>query len=150
MTSSQSDNHSLLYALWQIFYGLLTMAFGLGLMIVSLAGLALLIGTPIAILISALFGIPVGGLPIIGGIAALGIDVFGIIWELSKLVANLVMVVLAVFLGYALFTGKLDEWIESTAERDTPDNKSKNTAKAGKDTTMRGMNKSEPDKKIRM
>lgn len=150
MTSSQSDNHSLLYALWQIFYGLLTMAFGLGLMIVSLAGLALLIGTPIAILISALFGIPAGGLPIIGGIAALGIDVFGIIWELSKLVANLVMVVLAVFLGYALFTGKLDEWIESTAERDTPDNKSKNTAKAGKDTTMRGTNKSKPDKKRRL
>lgn len=150
MTSSQSDNNSLLYALWQIFHGLLAMAFGLGLMTVSLAGLALLIGTPIAILISALFGIPAGGLPIIGGIAALGIDVFGMIWKLSKLVANLVMVVLAVFLGYALLTGKLDEWMESTTESDMPDNKSKNTAKAGKDTTMRGANKSKPNKKRRL
>lgn len=150
MTSSQPDNPSLLYALWQILYGLLGMAFGLGLMIVSLAGLALLIGTPIAILISVLLGIPAGEIPLIGGIAALGVELFEIIWELSKFAANLVMVVLALFLGYALFTGKFDEWMESTAEHDMPDNKSKNTSKAGKDTTVRGANRSKPDKKKRL
>jgi hypothetical protein len=126
------------------------MAFGLGLIIASLAGLSLLVGTPIAILISALFGIPAGELPIIGGLATLGMDIFGIIWELSKLAANLVMVILALFLGYALFTGKLDEWIESTVERDMPDNKSKNAPKAGKDTTVGTANKSKPDKKRRL
>jgi Ca2+/Na+ antiporter len=74
-----------------------------------------------------------------------GMNIFGIMWELSKLAANLVMIVLALFLGYALFTGKLDEWIESTVERDTPDN-----TKAGKDATMRTRNKSKPDKKRRL
>lgn len=150
MTSSQSDNPSLLYALWKIFYGLLGMVFGLGLIIVSLAGLALLIGTPIAILISVLLGIPAGEIPLIGGLAVLGVELFEIIWELSKFAANLVMVVLALFLGYALFTGKLDEWIESTVEHNVPDNKSENPSKAGKENTVRSANKSKPDKKRRL
>lgn len=37
-----------------------------------------------------------------------------------------------------------------TTERDVPDNKSKNTAKVGKDTTVKGANKSKPDKKRRL
>ena len=155
MTESQSGVPTFLRGLFQLIKGLLQMALGLIMMLVSLAGLFMLIGTPIAILIAGFFDIPVQGIPIIGGVAALGVYIHNFLWELSEIIANLFIIVLAIVLGYAFFTGQLDEWIESidqSSPRDTnaEQGKSKNAAEIKKDTNRSTTDTSKPRRKKRL
>ena len=151
MSSSTSEDPSFFRALCQLFFGLTVMAVSLFFLVVSLGLLicilALLIGTPLAILISWLSGVPIGDVPLLGGIATLGILVFEIMWRISEILSTLLMVVLAVVLFYAMFVGGFDEWIDDASNTGSREDRSGKRTKSTK--KKRGRNDGSSSKKPR-
>ena len=109
-TNSSKDT-SFLYSLGLMVYGLLMMGLSFGLMIVGVALLAVLISTPIAILLQVALGVPVDALPLIGGLAALGLTIFENIWWVAEILVELSLGVFMIVILILLFSGQLDDFL---------------------------------------
>lgn len=77
-------------------------------MIAGLTLLVVIISSAIAILVYSVLGIPVGSVPLIGGLASFGAGIFGGIWWVAEILANLMLVLLTVVVMLLFFTGRLD------------------------------------------
>ena len=107
--TNQSEDPSFLYGLAQMGYGLLLLGLSFCIMILSVALFLILISTPIALLLQAVLDVPVEAVPLIGGLAAFGLRIFGGIWWAAEIFANLSLILITVVLLILFFTGRLDE-----------------------------------------